>query len=124
TRCPPTTTPQRLPIPLRLSPDPFASIFACHATWWRPPIHPTPPAIIKHSLRGANVHQVPKGRKLPRWPSSRCAGVTSDKIASPHERCPGAGGNILAHHRTTTSQCGTAIAPTSALGQKRTSTPC
>jgi hypothetical protein len=31
--------PQRLPIPSRLSSDPFASSFACHATWWRPPIH-------------------------------------------------------------------------------------
>jgi hypothetical protein len=48
-------------------------------------------------------------------------GQAAVALASPHERCPGAGGNILAHHRTTTSQCGTAIAPTSALGQKQTS---
>src|SRR6516162_5830821 len=33
TRRPPATTPQRLP--LRLSSDPFASNFGCHAAWWR-----------------------------------------------------------------------------------------
>src|SRR5262249_51093748 len=33
TRLQSTTTPQRLPIPLWLSSDPFASKFACYATW-------------------------------------------------------------------------------------------
>jgi hypothetical protein len=53
-------------------------------------------------------------------PSSRCAGKTSDEIASPHGRCPSAEGNTLAHHGTSTAQCGTAKALMSALGQKRT----
>src|SRR6516165_12146934 len=41
TRRPPATTPQRLP--LRLSSDPFASNFGCHAAWWRAPVSPPAP---------------------------------------------------------------------------------
>jgi len=51
-------------------------------------------------------------------PRSRRADETGDEIASPHGRCPSAEGNTLAHHGTTTAQCGMAKSADVRFGSK------